>query len=896
MGSNSNSSSSSNVPMYLKTKAATLIVHLILLDAADGKETLQSDLLQLAQTQTEVFLKTTSILVQELLESGDKQQTRLVKDVLKGYGCNDIVLSVSANNGNDANTVLQTLFECVLQILQESLAQQNSNRATSLSILALQSIRTFLTWTTLEVLTTNQPRALELLLVSLERPDSLLQCLLVWQEWVTSKTCQADASLKKVEEKTLHVEMAILERIHKCNILPYQGESSFDIEIVIQAAKLIDTMGQALLEVHLHQIDSNESQTAGSIQLLEAVNQQVLDLFLRAFQYDDIDVSSAVIPFGTRLVSSAEKDTKSIQYLPQLIHALFRQLKYPEDFAYDHEDEDEAEEVVYRAELSKLYTQMVRVSPETCLQFLGEAVAQFHNVTAPGPDVEATLRLVYHFCEGVRPPPGLKVVLQNDAFCQLLITVIRSDLFNHSHSEVLLLYYDVAVRYCSIFQRSEYIALLAQVLQAITGVRGLQHDHAKVRSRSCYLLLRLVKSLTSLMRPSVETAVVGIQGLLSNANLDIRPDDALYLFETIGLLLGKTGIEPIQQQQYLAEIMTPHVCSIERVLAMPGLQSDADHYGEILSGSIAVMAHLSKGFFKPSGEVQAILSQTLSITLRVLEAMPSSEQVRNKAMVLLQRMILCIEEQVLPSIPPFLFLLIRSCTVDDVAFVSQIFNQVCIKFKENAAEVLDTALLPFLHKCHSLVPAHEQDDASGLPPHLRTEQLSTQKLSFAVLQHIVHHQATAMLISSTNVANLESILRTAGDGAIYVTDPVIKRTCLRFFRDLGEQWAGGDSVYCRGLLTYMHQTLLPGVFRSFMDSSFDERDANQNKNVHEFAKIIISLKTKMGDEVYQQHTVSVFAATGCFPPDILHAIQSVTSVEDAEKCFGELFKRVKRSS
>jgi exportin-T len=86
----------------------------------------------------------------------------------------------------------------------------------------------------------------------------------------------------------------------------------------------------------------------------------------------------------------------------------------------------------------------------------------------------------------------------------------QSDVVDHPHREVLLLYYDLSVRYYPIFIKEPQ--LLPKLLGGLSGERGLLHAHPRVKSRSCYLLLRLVKSVIKVMRPYVETAVTGIQG------------------------------------------------------------------------------------------------------------------------------------------------------------------------------------------------------------------------------------------------------------------------------------------------------------------------------------------------------------------------------------------------
>jgi hypothetical protein len=55
----------------------------------------------------------------------------------------------------------------------------------------------------------------------------------------------------------------------------------------------------------------------------------------------------------------------------------------------------------------------------------------------------------------------------------------------------------------------------------------------------------------------VETAVSGIQGLLQSNSVQLRLDDTLNIFETIGFLLGKTGLDAAEQQRRLTQVILP---------------------------------------------------------------------------------------------------------------------------------------------------------------------------------------------------------------------------------------------------------------------------------------------------------------------------------------------------
>ena len=396
------------------------------------------------------------------------------------------------------------------------------------------------------------------------------------------------------------------------------------------------------------------------------------------------------------------------------------------------------------------------------------------------------------------------------------------------------------------------------------------------------MLLRLVKSAgnssndsgPNVMRPYVETAVSGIQALLENKALQLRSEDTLNLFETIGLLLGKTGVDPSEQKRYLTQVMTPHIHSIEQVLNRnEEVARDPDTYGEILSSSIAAIASLSKGFKRPEESVQLVLLETLHFAVKVLEALPNVEAVRNKTMVLMQRLIQCLEDKVAPVMPRLLHLLILQCTQEDVLDVAQLYNQISIKFKERSIPLIDAALLPFLQKCYSLArdaSTSTDDSAATTAPHQLTEQLSIHKLTYMVLNNIASNQASGVLYTATNLPHLEGILQSMSEGATRVEDVVMKKHCLVFFKEVLEKWVApgmnppAPPGVVQGFIHFVHSVLMPGVFESFVRSTFSVHDANQWRCVLEVAAILDILRQQVPGVYQQEVLVELFTKRlGC---------------------------------
>jgi len=721
------------------------------------------------------------------------------------------------------------------------------------------------------------------------------------------------------------VELRFLERINNCG-LDLDSVDETHISVVIKVAELIDAIGQELLiywEERYTASTSNRLSMNQEVSSFMIVLQHLIPLFFKCFAYGDIDVSGAVIPLASRFVLALQKEinigcikfanTRGENYefpfqiskhVPQLLSIMYQQMHYPSDFGFDYEDDDNAEEEVYRGDLRKLNQKIVRICPDLSLQFLCGALSKVSTPlsSAPTSDVEAALRLVFHYCEGIRPLPGIKSALKHETFRKVLLWLHGSDITSHHHREVLILYYDVVVRYSAVLKMKP--ELLPSILAAISGTSGIQHSHARVRSRSCYLLLKLVKAMKNLMMPYVATAVEGIQGLLSNmSTLPLDPDDTLYLYETIGLLLGQTGLEVLDEQKYMFSVIKPLIQHIEDVLASLDLQRDPDHFSPILASLIAAVAFLSKAYSREAPpNVQIVLLETIPTSLNVLKSLPSQELIRSKMMIYLQRMILCLGDQILCTMPQFLDTLIDCCDEIDIPDVAQILYQLCIKLKEKARPVIDGATLPFLRKCHTLIQRSTIDsDLNTIPSHLLTEQFAIRKLIFIFLHQVVSNKCSHILLSATNAASLGDILRTMGDGAIFVEDPVVKKTCLQFFRELVDQWAGLCPVQreiCISVtefLQYFFVSFVPGMMGCMLKKSFDEQDAMQNRNVREMGVIFSLIKQKCSPNEFEQKVVRDIIVGYHCPANIISGFLQAINSDQMESCLKALLHALKHT-
>lgn len=918
------------LPKYLRTKIGVVVAQLIQVDFPERwgdafPELLQSmnfgeinvanghNTLQILPTpvvievqRKDIFLRIVDGFCDEVVEKTHIERNTLVKDVIRGFPIDQSSIRIAP-----ANSISATIIEAIFRIFQWSYPFMNkqvngtsnigAHELQKLPVKAVAVLKRLIPWVELSLILNEN--IMNLFYSSITScgpgdPDDdkgslasqlgtqVVDCL----KEIVSKGME---NMKKVE---LILSLRIIQRISECG-LDLEKVDGTHITVVIKVAELCNLIGLELLSFwELQCMDTASSPLSIDMSLIADELRRLMNLFFYIFAYDDIDVSGAVIPLAIQMIAIIEREIvvkndnssfRMVDHLSQIMAVMFDQMQYPPDFEYDYEDEDDAEEEMYRNELRKLNQAITRICPDENLEFLCNILAKIELPlsTSPTPVMEAALRLIYHYCEGIRPAPGISAVMKNERFREILISLHSSDVMAHSHREVLLLYYDISVRYAKILkERSD---LLPNLLESITGSKGLQHEHCRVRSRSCYFLLKLVKALGAIIRPFVEPAIAGIMNLLSNeSKLSLDPDDSLYLFETIGLLLGKSGLDDEHQCKYLRAIISPHLQRIEATLNDPNLQRDPQFYGRIVAYNLAGLAYMSKGFSKKtSPNVQNILCETVPVAFRVLQCLPNESIVRDKFMIYLQRMILCVGEKVLSEMAHFLELLINHCTSDDLIYVAQLLNQTCFKFKRNAVPCLDSVALSFLQKCQSQLPLTSYpDEKEKIPPHLITEKHAILKMIYAFLFNIVSTQCTEVLLSPRNYSSLETVLTIMEEGSSSIPDPVMNRICLQFFRQVLNQWMSKDIVLTEaaarvkpGFSHFLYTKFLPGMLARFNRKDFQVNDAMHFRLVREVAAILSDIVLKCDRNDFEKFI------TDCSEPiEIKQGFGQASSAADME--------------
>lgn len=236
-------------------------------------------------------------------------------------------------------------------------------------------------------------------------------------------------------------------------------------------------------------------------------------------------------------------------------------------------------------------------------------------------DTELAVTLIYELGENA-PEESLKPGSGGLAQLVMLLLDQSALLPAGQHRLVALAVLETCVRYCKLLQQHQ--GSIPGVLGLFFGTRGLGHPSPTVATRAAYLLSRLVKVLRSNLRqyvgdllqqlqpylevvatrpPPSNTAAVGTSREAAAGRAPVTAavvDDRLYVFESVGLLLGQEELAADQQLAALQQLLQPLTRQIEANLgpaaaeAAAGSNSGSSSWA--ILQSLEAIARLNKGF------------------------------------------------------------------------------------------------------------------------------------------------------------------------------------------------------------------------------------------------------------------------------------------------------------
>ncbi|KAK1906570.1 Exportin-T [Dissostichus eleginoides] len=401
------------------------------------------------------------------------------------------------------------------------------------------------------------------------------------------------------------------------------------------------------------------------------------------------------------------------------------------------------------------------------------------------------------------------------------------------HSSVSLEFFETVSRYDKFFLvEPQHIPI---VLMAFLDQRGLRHSSPKVRSRVAYLFSRFIKTLHKHMNAFIEDVLTRIQDLLELNPPEngfpalLTSDDQLFMFEAAGVLIVHGESPAERKTAMMTSLLQPLMDAFNVLLNKLSLERDEEKQnaiGDCLSHAPhhrTSKAFSNKQTVKLSG-CSEVYRGCLQTFLPALSVPLQKGSLRSAVRSFLHRMIICMEEEVLPFIPSASQHMLKD--YHRQSQVSPFLQQVFMPLVLSIFEVLGR-------------PAEENDQAAAL------EKQMLRRSYFTFIQTVAGSGMNEVM-ANQGAENIERVVFTIIQGAVDFPDPIAQKSCFIILSKLVELWGGKDGMV--GFPDFIYKHIVPACFLAPLKPSFDLSDAQTVLTLSECAITLKTIHLKRGLE------------------------------------------------
>lgn len=650
-----------------------------------------------------------------------------------------------------------------------------------------------------------------------------------------------------------------------CQVLQTSGffnvEQEEDVDFLAKFSRLINGMGQSLVQSWTKLAKAgNVKEAADTLQALEVK----VPLLLQLLVHEDDDISANIVGFCYEylhvLKQLSQLTDQQKANIEAIMLAVMKKLTYDDEYNFENEGEDEAMFVEYRKQLKMLLDRLAQVSPELLL----EAVRRvFNNTmqnwqTAQFMEVEVAIRLLYMLGEALPASHGAHFsgdTAKTNALQDMMRTLVSCGVSSYHHSSVALEFFETVVRYDKFFiVEPQHIP---NVLMAFLDQRGLRHNSPKVRSRVAYLFSRFIKTLHKHMNTFIEDILSRIQDLLALAPPEngfpalLTSDDQLFMFETAGILIVN-GESPVERKQaMMRSLLTPLMEAFGLFLAKLLQETEEERQAglaDCLSHAVGFASRTSKAFSNKQTVKQCgcteVYRDCLHTFLPALSCPVQRGVLRSSVRSFLHRMIICLEEEVLPFIPAASEHMLKDCEAKDLQEFIPLISQITAKFKRQVSPFLQQIFMPLVLAIFEVLarPAEDNDQAAAL------EKQMLRRSYFSFIQTVTGSGMNEVM-ANQGAENIEQVVFTIIQGAVDFPDPIAQKTCFIILSKLVELWGGKDGMV--GFPDFIYKHIVPACFMAPLKSTFDLSDAQTMLTLSECAITLKIIHLKRGPEFIQ---------------------------------------------
>ncbi|KAI0223655.1 pre-tRNA nuclear export protein [Massospora cicadina] len=641
-----------------------------------------------------------------------------------------------------------------------------------------------------------------------------------------------------------------------------------DSDFIEHVAKLTNKVG---LEYFLiwKEADQDLELQANAYKFLE----QLMPLVLKFLSNEREETTVALFPIVNELLNLLKQQTKRGQiltesqniFLGKLLTVLIAKFKYPDDFEWEEQDEEDEESHFgsTRKSLKAFFDAIGHLNRPLFDNLVHSVVTA--TFTAPTASHWTTLELALRILYQVSANHSKLLVFVTESgepnyLSDMMRKMVESDVLKCTHPSLAPAFFENAVRYYQFFELQPN--LVPTVLACFLDKRGIYHDVPVVRYRIWYLFLRYVKLLKGLAGRYAEDIIPGLQPALV-----IRPElpkgfdpqvplshteistnavsGQLHLFEAVGALVASADAMPKERKvDIIQSVLAPLVAKLQTGAAqvkhaLPCATPADPLFLVELHHTVMAVGALAKGLPEPSRKDKvdtpypwvALLKQSTEFILLLLEVTGQYPILRDAARFAFARLLTTVGTEILPYLIHLVKGLMTACAPSEMVDLFPFLGLLLHKFANELYPVMDALLAPLLDRAFVFL----NEPPAGTDALVMLVNLRKAYVSF--LSSLFGSRMEGVLCSEANRRNFPHVLASLIHFTKDHDNPLVQKMAFNILLKMVHSWlivtpdqesinpqSAVSQPFRKQFSEFAFQTILPTSFEVPMLKSFDLTD------------------------------------------------------------------------
>ncbi|XP_069696804.1 exportin-T-like [Periplaneta americana] len=683
--------------------------------------------------------------------------------------------------------------------------------------------------------------------------------------------CLLKKGLDPIEKfKLIENLVPLLSMAGVFNILE-DDEETFNINV----GMLVNKIGANLIQI---ETDICKKQPTIDRHTVEMALENKLPPALYVLKSENCNVSATVIEFIKLFLRRLKNKTCTREIatsnLGEVLKIIFKKYKMKDTYNFDKEGELEINFNDYRQQLGTLLNAIASVDKEFLIHYVREYITRTlmnENWNVGSFSVpECAIKLLRDLGDSISISSSDNHFVNTGTnpeytvFRDMMHILVTCRVDAHPHPAVAVQFFETVVRYVNFFTLEP--EKIPPVLAAFLDHRGMKCRNPKLKNRCAALFLKFIKPLKTYIADYASEVLKRLQELNAFSILETSQQqnccvfsqaNRIILYESSAILIAHGYFEPHQKRVLITDLLSSALNSFSNIVELIATEPDAEIRSSLaqrLCHAFTVTSSTAKAFkdlamLRQCDCVQ-IYMDALDVFMCSLRIADSEPSVSNAMRQLIHRLVVCLEEELVPYLPIVTRGLRTARSIECVVENTFLLIQILNKYGKKLTTLLQQDFSDIVNCIFNAYRESASDDGY--------DKRVLQRCYLVFVMALINNEMLIDVLSVQDLWCVKQMVSTIVIGGTDYPDPSVQRQCFLILTKIVEGWTTTEPNKSKSFYDCLYEQIIPACFSAPLKPTFLLGDPNYQKILMQCITLLEAIYTKLGDELMKYLRARIF--------------------------------------